>query len=379
MEQLAQHDWEEMFDAISYGACVRGADCRIVHANKALIQLIGVPEQDLVGHRLCDVIPELNEVCKVCHQPREWDDEYLRHLGEVVELQRGPAELIWTIGDSPARIADHGVSRWVTVIRDVTFQRRREEGLLHSEKLHVFGEMAGGVLHDFGNLVAAILHRSEISLTADLPEPARSSVKTIRDVAMDAAAVVHRLQDFSRVSREHGDKQADLADVVNSALDFSRYKWGHELGKAGRRISLVKDVRPVPAVRGTPSELREVFINLILNAVDAIATGGTITIRTTASKTEAIVTVSDTGIGVPPSLQTRIFDPFFTTKGDHGSGLGLSVSRSLVERLGGAITMQSELGIGTTFTVRLPIATSPNEPGDHLREDDSFSHIGVRG
>ena len=128
--------------------------------------------------------------------------------------------------------------------------------------------------------------------------------------------------------------------------------------RLGLPLQLDLELGGVPVVMGRPAELSEVVTNLVLNAIDAMPSGGTLSIRTRRQDRHVVFTVTDTGIGMSEDVRTRIFDPFFTTKGEHGTGLGLPVSYSIVKRHGGEVRVESQPGIGTTFTVLLPVGTS---------------------
>jgi CheY-like chemotaxis protein len=131
------------------------------------------------------------------------------------------------------------------------------------------------------------------------------------------------------------------------------------------------DLKPVPAVMGRPSEINEVVTNLILNAIDAMPRGGTLSIATHVAGS-VVLTVTDTGTGMVEAVRKRVFDPFFTTKGESGTGLGLSVSYSIVKRHGGEMRVESQIGRGTTFTITLPMATG------HHQEANDNEPIGTR-
>ncbi len=361
IQQLAdgKHTWEETFDAISDGICVRDHTCRIVQANQTLAQFVGRPVNQIIGQRLCDQLPQLQPSCNVCNPRDMWDEEQAEILDQAADLViDGPQPRLLSVKDSPARVADEGIVLWVTIIEDVTSKRRSQDALVRSERMQVIGEMASGVAHDFNNLLAVILHRSELSLLADLPDGARRSLETINRAALDGVATVRRIQEYSRVRRDLEERPTDLTDILEAAIDLARHKWRDAPLRVGATIRVQTDLATLPPVLGNASELREVFVNLIFNAVDAMPGGGAITIRTAVSDDQAVVEVSDTGAGMTKELQERIFDPFFTTKGESGSGLGLSVSQGIIDRHGGEMSVASTVGEGTTFTLRLPLAAA---------------------
>ena len=155
----------------------------------------------------------------------------------------------------------------------------------------------------------------------------------------------------------------DVNGVIRDTCEVTRPKWKDQAQRTGATIRLTMDLNEVRPVRGSAPELREVLTNLILNAVDAMPAGGSLSIRTEMEpkKNEVLISVSDTGIGMSRKIQRRVFDPFFTTKGAKGNGLGLSVVYGIVSRHGGDISVKSKPGVGTTFILRLPAPSGARE------------------
>jgi nitrogen-specific signal transduction histidine kinase/CheY-like chemotaxis protein len=252
-------------------------------------------------------------------------------------------------------------------MRDITERKKMEEKLIQSEKLSALGELAGGVAHDFNNMLAAILGRVQLLRMHNSPLPGvREKRKSVRELqkgleiiekaAMDGAETVRRIQEFSR--RRSDDKdftQVDVNELINSALEFTRMRWKNAAESKGIKIVVEKDFSPIPPTIGSGAELREVFTNLLNNALDAMPHGGRITFKTIKEDNYICVAVKDTGSGIPKAVREKIFDPFFTTRGPQSTGLGLSVSYGIISRHRGTITVDSMEGEGTTFTIKLPI------------------------
>ena len=147
--------------------------------------------------------------------------------------------------------------------------------------------------------------------------------------------------------------------VVQEAIQVTRPRWKDEAESRGVAIEVVTELEDVPPIKGTASGLHDIFVNLALNAADAMPEGGTMTIRTRAVEKGVQITVTDTGIGMNEAVRRRVFEPFFTTKLDVGSGLGLSMAHGAVTRWRGEIGVESAPGKGTTFTIVLPVWTGP--------------------
>ena len=253
----------------------------------------------------------------------------------------------------------------LAIVHDATAQRELEAQMLQSEKLTALGQMAGGIAHDFNNLLQAILGYAQ--LMAKNPanvDIVRRGLDVIEAAATGGAETVRRIQKFARLRPDEPFVSLDVNTVVHDAVAITQPRWEERSAKSGLPMRLELDLRPVPAVMGRPSELNEVITNLILNAIDAMPRGGTLTIRThTVPGASVTLTVADTGTGMPESVRKRVFDPFFTTKGESGTGLGLSVSYSIVKRHGGDMRVESQIGRGTTFTIALPVGTAHHAEG----------------
>jgi len=230
-----------------------------------------------------------------------------------------------------------------------------QDQLVRTEKLRALGEMASGVAHDFNNLLAAILGRAQLLLEEVSHPTHRRWLEVIERSAMDGAETVRRLQGFTRIRRDQPFVSVDLNRIVREALEVTEARWREEPRSRGVSIEVGTALTPaLPRVAGDPVELREVLTNLVLNAVDAMPEGGSLTLATARVGDRIEVTVADSGVGMPAEVRERIFDPFFTTKGPQGTGLGLSITYGIVTRHGAQVSVDSEPGQGTTFRLSFP-------------------------
>ena len=255
------------------------------------------------------------------------------------------------------------------LIRDISDRKGMEERLLQSEKLKSLGELAGGVAHNFNNILAIILGRTQLlrrntetppekKERRKLVQELRKSLDIIERASFDGADTVRRIQEFSRKKDEDYNNKnftdVDLNEVINSTLEFTKVKWQDEAVSRGIKISIEKELDSLDPVSGNPSELREVFINLINNAIDALPEGGTIKLKTFMDNGNVVGVIKDTGVGISKDVQDKIFDPFFTTKGVQSTGLGMSVSYGIIHRHHGTIVLESAEDKGTSFTITIP-------------------------
>jgi len=267
-----------------------------------------------------------------------------------------------TLSGVPGR--EGRVEGLLAIVRDMTSQRELETQMHQSEKLTALGQVAGGIAHDFNNLLQAILGYSQLmSKNLQNVDVVRRGLSVIETAAVGGAETVRRIQKFARLRPDEPFVSVELNQVVHDSVAITRPRWEERVAKGGVPLRLDLRLTPLPTVMGRPSELNEVITNLILNAIDAMPQGGTLGIYTRPEGDEhVILTVADTGVGMPEHVRKRIFDPFFTTKGEVGTGLGLSVSYSIIQRHGGEMRAESQPGRGTTFTIVLPVGTAEKSP-----------------
>src|ERR1044072_6548484 len=239
----------------------------------------------------------------------------------------------------------------------ISEQERIREQYAQIEKLSALGELASGVAHDFNNTLAGILGRAQLLLGTKDPERIEAGLKLIIKTAKDGAKTIKRIQDFARQRRDHDFQPVSVDQLLLDVREITRPRWKSRAESEGIHISLELQLGSDEArVMGDESELREVLVNLVFNAVDAMPKGGALMLSTRESAGTVEIAVADTGTGMAEEVRSRVFDPFFTTKGKAGMGLGLAVSYGIVRRHEGNVDVESELGKGTTFRIKLPTA-----------------------
>jgi signal transduction histidine kinase/CheY-like chemotaxis protein len=233
--------------------------------------------------------------------------------------------------------------------------------LVRGETLRAIGELAAGAAHHLNNLLQVVTGRLQLTLlSCDAPEVRRQLLLALQ-AGRDGAAVVKRLTSFSRSHPEPNLVPVDLNQLAEEALELTRPRWHSEPEVHGIRIEVSLEAGQIPRVPADAPSIREVFVNLILNAVDALPHGGRLVLKTWAARDRVHCAVSDTGTGMSPEIQRRVLQPFFTTKGVRSTGLGLSVNYGIIKRHGGELTIESAEGQGTTITFHLPVAASEEE------------------
>jgi len=249
--------------------------------------------------------------------------------------------------------------------------KQAQDQIIQVEKLRAMGEMASGVAHDFNNVLAVVLGNIQLllhQLDHLSPEEIREGLKVIERSSKDGAETIRRIQEFTGVRRDKEFITLSLNEMIAEVVNITQPRWRDQTQKKGVQVELTTRLGEIPLIMGNPSELREVLTNIVFNAVDAMPSGGALTLTTQPQAEDWVeVRIADTGIGMTDEVKKRVFDPFFTTKGVTNSGLGMSVSYGIIRRHGGEILIETEPGKGTTFVIHLP--TGYEEEQAAVKED----------
>ncbi len=253
---------------------------------------------------------------------------------------------------SSAAIAIDNARLYQELIDQIQVLQATQVKLVHSEKMGALGRLTASISHEINNPLQSIQGCLTLA-KEELESPIRpEKIERYLDIAEDEieriANIVRRVREFYRPS---GQERAptDIHQTLESVLELS----GKELQHSYVNVERIWDPA-IPQIVANPDYLKQVFLNLVLNAIDAMPNGGNLTIRTVLDHESIRIEFTDTGIGMSPEIQARLFEPFFTTKA-HGSGLGLSISYGIIQEHNGQILVQSEVGQGTTFTIVLPV------------------------
>lgn len=236
----------------------------------------------------------------------------------------------------------------------------KERELASGRWLAALGQLAAGVAHDLNNALNPIVSFAELIRTGTEDEQLRTYADRIRTAAADGAMTVQRIQSFTRQRRStRAIEMVPLAAAVREAVDLARTSWNT---RSSGRIEVSESIAPDLFVRGSAAEIREAMLNLLGNAADSMAEGGTIRVVARSENRDVIIAVQDTGCGMTDEVRQRALEPFFTTKGMHGTGLGLSEVFGIVRRQNGDLEIESWPDVGTTILLRLPAATAEEQP-----------------
>jgi signal transduction histidine kinase len=236
--------------------------------------------------------------------------------------------------------------------------RASREALARTEKLRALGQMAAGVSHDLKNILNPLSMHAQIiqrALAKGDTAQALATVEEQKQVIRRGVETLERLRAFSRQAPGTRAEKVDLCTLVREAVAIAKPRMSSGAGALSR---IVEDLHEVPPVVARGDEVVAAVVNLVVNAIDAMPGGGTITVRTGSKEGQAWIAVADTGPGMTPEVQARVFEPFFTTKGADGTGLGLAMVFATMQRYGGNVGLDTAPGRGATFTLTFPSAAA---------------------
>ena len=356
-EELRQREEQyrtraELLDLASEAIMVRDLDGNIQFWNSGAAALYGWSREEAVGHNMHHLlhtvfpIPE-QEIKDVIEQQRWWQ-------GNLVQRTRRGQEIVVAC----RKTMNHEGTAVLEVSRDITQQLRAEEALRESEKLAAMGRVAGIIAHEINNPLAAITNTLYLVRNhPSLDDTARHFADIAEQELQRVSHITRQTLSFYRESKQ--PIPVSLPELLDDVLELQ------ERALVSSRIQLRKTYGAAPVIHGFPVELRQVFLNLIGNAVQAMPTGGTlgVFVREATDWSEqrrgVAISILDSGVGINPEDAKRLFQPFFSTKSTKGTGLGLWISKGIVQKYDGTLTCRSvrtEHGARTCFRVFLPIA-----------------------
>jgi PAS domain S-box-containing protein len=297
---------------------------------------------------------------------------------EANGFDSGTCEFIRQLSEHAA-LAAHQAKLHGDLQRAYDDLRDSQRSVMQQERLRAIGQMASGIAHDINNALspATLYAQSLLERDKSLSDGARESLLVIQRAIDDVAHTVARMRDFYRPrDPQSAHFPLTINEVLAHVVDLTRARWRDMPQERGIVIELQTDFEAgLPEVAGDESEIRDALTNLVLNAVDAMPEGGTLSLQTSLRGGSVCISVSDTGIGMNEETRSRCLEPFFTTKGERGTGLGLPMVFGAVKRHNGEMLIESELGKGTRVQILLPVATAETSrmpPSEHARVTQSL-------
>ncbi|MEQ1946013.1 MAG: ATP-binding protein [Bryobacteraceae bacterium] len=351
---------ENIVESIHVGILAAGLNDRVESWNSQMEKLTGIPRETAIDQSLRDLLPA--DLCTAL-EPLPGENgirnvyKYTMRVAQPeprdVTLNLAVAPLISKEGDNIGRLI---------ILEDVTDRAELERRLVQSDKLSSIGLLAAGVAHEVNTPLAVISTYAQM-LAKQIGSDAQKAplLEKIAKQTFRASEIVNSLLNFSRTSPTEY-VHVDCNKIITETLTLIE----HQLEKAQVQVHLALDSE-LPRMKGNPGKLQQVFLNLFLNARDAMEGGGTLAVRTGTQDGMVRVTVADSGAGIAPENLQRVFDPFFTTKtAKKGTGLGLSVSYGIVTEHGGEIEVSSEIGSGTRFDLSFPVVSQTSPAKERL-------------
>ncbi len=344
------------------GICILDDLGRVIQINKSIEKLQGRGAAEMLGRSPAVLFRDPSDFEALKEKVRATGQEELSDA-QLVNAQGQ----VYLADVHLVRLGENGVDTvgYMLVINDTTKKKAFAEKILQTEKLAALGTMAGGVAHDFNNLLMAILGNIQLVLPMLEDDEVRRRLLNVEKAVHDGAHTVRRLQKFTERDRE-GQSQAasvDVNEAIRDVVELTRPRWKDGMQRQGHNIEFRMELDEHCMAAIHASDFREILTNLLFNALEAMPEGGTITLRSECLNDKVIIQVGDTGIGMTEEVMSKIFNPYYTTKGVGNSGLGLSVSWSLVVRAGGEIFARSKVGKGSIFVIKLPRAKNlPDQP-----------------
>jgi PAS domain S-box-containing protein len=337
------------------------ADARVRFVNRAFAEIFGIAESEVLNPdfqlgRIFDPSSASLAGGRIAAWERGETPSPAEVLGQDAQGRTRHLEL------RGSRIEYQGRPAAECLLVDMTEAKRLRERLTETEKLRSLGELASGVAHDFNNLLGAILGRSQLLRRRALEPEVDHDLAVIEKAAQDGRETVRRIQEFSRTRRDKKFEHVDLHEILQDCLEITKTRWKDDAIRRKIAIKPTLSGGDLPPILGNASELREVFTNLILNAIDAMPQGGKLALSCSRVGQRVVTSVTDTGVGMTEHIRQHLFDPFFTTKGARGMGLGMSVVYGIVTRHEGKIDVSTALGMGTTFTLDFPVSFEKRLP-----------------
>ena len=345
--------WEATFDAIQEPVMIVNEDYTVVRANLKMAKVGETNITKVPGQKCFQIFAGRESPCELCpladsHQKAEPAHS---HLGNKIHSKDFEA-YAYPFHDEKGNLKSN-----VMYYRDMTEELRLKQVVIQQEKMAAIGMLAGGVAHEVNNPLGGVLAFTQLLLQkADKNSETYEDLKEIEQAAIRCKKIVQDLLDFSRVSKDREHCPVQTNTLIQKVLPFVQM----EIRSLNIELETNLD-QELPEVLAVPNRLQQVFLNLMTNACHAMPKGGRLILSTSFDKeTNAVwIKVKDTGVGMSREIQEKIFEPFFTTKEPgKGTGLGLSISYRIIQELGGHIDIDSQVGKGSTLTIKLPAAVA---------------------
>jgi two-component system NtrC family sensor kinase len=355
-EELAQLKEfnESIVESVNVGLLAVDQDGRVRSCNTTFEDLFGISRAEAVGHRVENLFDEnfAGSLTRLLGR-KTWHLTEIRNAYKLFAQRRTGEALTLNVAIAPLRSPASENNGAIIVLEDVSSRLKLEEQLQQREKLSSIGLLAAGVAHEVNTPLTGVSSYTQMLLgMLSEDDPKHALLTKVHKQTERASNIVNNLLNFSRAGGSAEFTELNLNSILEDTIQLLEVQLRHS------EVALSKDYdEDLPGIFGNAGKLQQVFTNLILNARDAMPTGGKISLQTRMTGDGVEITVSDTGQGISPENLTKIYDPFFTTKEvGEGTGLGLAVSYGIIQEHSGDIKVESRIGEGTTFRLLFPAA-----------------------
>ena len=340
----ADLQWENTFDSITDLISIHTSDYTIVKANRALAQRLHTTADRLIGKKCWEVFHGFDGACPGCPHSAT----LTTMTAATLEVEYPALGGIFLTTTFPVFNEKGELTGTIHIAKDITEEKRLQEKFIQSEKMASMGQMAAGIAHEINNPLNSILGYATYLLETSDGLSGKEELDRIARAAARCRDAVRRFLDFARETPSKREL-VNVKDIAENILSMLH----HQI--SSQKIEVVCEIGAYLWINADKGQIEEVFINMVLNACDAMPDGGRLSITAAGDDSWIKVNISDTGCGIPKENLNKIFDPFFTTKDPgKGTGLGLAVSHTIIRNHGGSIDCRSEPGAGTNFTITLP-------------------------
>ncbi len=344
LERLKDYS-ENIIESLTVGVAVLDQKGEVIGWNRVLEEIFDHAKKQVLGRKLQEILGPKNFLALF---PSDTQQDY-RLLSEISLELPGGEKRIFDIAKTPLfdnRMVPYGT---IIVFEDITDKIRLQQQLVTSEKLASIGLLSAGVAHEINTPLTGISSYVQMLQKKLTDSHYTQILEKIETQTERVSRIIKNLLNFAHNPAESAFHKVSIADSLQEIISLIEYKL------KAMNIKLEMDLEPVKRIWGQGERLQQVFINIILNAIDAMPKGGTLRIRAAQEGRAVIVRIADTGTGIQPQHLPHIFDPFFTTKGiGKGTGLGLSISYAIIKEHEGHMTVESEVGKGTCFIIFIP-------------------------
>jgi PAS domain S-box-containing protein len=342
---MSKNKLEAIFNGIASPVCLIDIDFTIQEANSAAVTFFGNDKKDLIGNKCYRAFFHRTRPCPFC---KALD---CLHTGAVRETESEMGDKIYSFQYHNVRVPENSKSVFIEIINDITEQKNLQNELVRTEKMAGIGTLAAGIAHELNNPLAGISGTAEIMLSeVEESSEHHEYLEDILSYSRTAADVIKELSIYSRKEEVEKTQDVDLVRVLEFSLRLAKR------GIDSQNVTVKRNYHALPLIEANEGELQQLFLNLIVNAIQAMDGVGTLTLSCMETQGFVHIRVEDTGCGISDENLNQIFTPFFTTKAPGtGTGLGLSNCYSIVEKMGGRIRVRSEIHVGSEFTVIFPV------------------------